>query len=55
MASTYLRDPPSVKEEQEDLSAVAERRPRPFRLLSLAGGRILRKRRELAVILWLAA
>jgi len=38
MASTYVRDAPSVKEEQEDLSAVAERRPRPFRVLSLDGG-----------------
>ncbi len=37
MASTYVRDAPSVKEEQGDLGAVAGRRPRPFRVLSLDG------------------
>lgn len=38
MASTYVRDAPSVKEEQGDLGAVAGRSSRPFRVLSLDGG-----------------
>jgi len=37
MASTYVRDAPSVKEEQGDLGAVAGRRPRPFRVQRLKG------------------
>jgi hypothetical protein len=38
MASTYVRDAPSVKEEEGGLGAVPGPRPRPFRVLSLDGG-----------------
>jgi len=38
MANTYVRDAPSVKEEEGGLGAVPGPRPRPFRVLSLDGG-----------------